>query len=211
MCNKCVIGEWEGHLNIQFKYWTFISDYLKTLFVYQRVTCSYLSRFSTSVTSSSTVSLASSASELHTVRLLITFSRRYPTIHWAPSVSAPNAVLRGMLIWGRVEKDELDRRRLPALWPLLEKNTNWCKNVYYSDSVEKIWLMKRSVSSALYLPIELLVHEQIRLSPSSEEPHDVLPHLRAQKLRQIRSGCPGLHFWCPQHRWQQPEGKGSWI
>lgn len=33
MCNKRVIGEREGHLNIQFKYWTFISEYLKTLFV----------------------------------------------------------------------------------------------------------------------------------------------------------------------------------
>lgn len=45
-----------------------------------------------------------------------------------------------------------------------------------------------------YLLIKLLVHQQVRLGPASEEPHDVLPHLWAQQLCQARSGRPGLHL-----------------
>lgn len=55
-----------------------------------------------------------------------------------------------------------------------------------------------------YLLVELLVHQQVRLGPASEEPHDVFPHLWAQEPRQARSGRPGLHLRRPQHCRQQP-------
>lgn len=42
------------------------------------------------------------------------------------------------------------------------------------------------------LLIQLFVHQQVRLGPASEEPHDVFSHLRAQQLRQAGSGGPGL-------------------
>lgn len=50
---------------------------------------------------------------------------------------------------------------------------------------------ERTVSDLL---VQLLVHQQVCLGPASEEPHDVLSHLRAQQLRQARSGCPGLNL-----------------
>lgn len=174
--------------------------------------CAHLSLFSTSVTSSSTVSFASSVSELHTERLLITFSRRYPTIHWAPSVSTPNAVLRGMLIWGETGQ------KTSCLWLLCGKDVT---KTNYSVQWNVCWQRRDMVIKAMQeeificvmlcrgmrgsnLLIELLVHQQVCLGPTSEEPHDVFPHLWAQKLRQAGSRCPGLNFWRPQHRWQQP-------
>lgn len=154
----------------------------------QLIVAPHLSLFSTSVTSRSTVSLASSASELHTDRLLITFSRRYPTIHWAPSVSAPNAVLRGMLIWGETGERE---------------GLSWLREDVMVNGVVVSYGGTRGERRA-HLLIQLLVHQQVRLRPPPEEPHDVLSHLRAQQLCQARSRCAGLNLRRPQHRWEQP-------
>lgn len=65
-------------------------------------------------------------------------------------------------------------------------------------------------AGAFYLLVELLVQQQVRLGPPPQEPHDVLPHLRAQQLRQTRPRRPGLHLRGPQHRRQQPGGGGEW-
>ncbi len=70
---------------------------------------------------------------------------------------------------------------------------------YYKHKLQRA-MSRRDMSAtgdeqrASYLLVELLVHQQVRLGPSSEEPHDVLSHLRAQQLRQTRSRCPGLNL-----------------
>lgn len=94
-----------------------------------------------------------------------------------------------------------------VLWNVLrvtetDKNTtrlqkvSTCLVTLFIFQVEHLW--------GSYLFVELLVHQQVRLGPASEEPHDVLAHLRAQQLRQTRSRRPGLDLRRPQHRRQQP-------
>ena len=59
----------------------------------------YLLLFSTSATSNCSVSSIREGSDVHTDRLDMIFSSRKVTVHWAPSVSRPQAANNAGLIW----------------------------------------------------------------------------------------------------------------